>query len=184
MNLSPTNRWGRALVPAALALALSGCSLFGEKGPPPCPDVAVLDDASKFTQFRPGEGRDITDIVLQGEITGFHGACTYDRKRGQLTVTLQVQMIFTHGPAAPSRDVKTSYFIAVPSFYPKPEAKRIMDVKFTFANAADHIRITDNEVDVILPAKDLAKDIGKLGVYIGFQLDPDELSYNRKIKAQ
>jgi hypothetical protein len=175
---------GRALVPAALALALGGCSIFQGKGLPPCPDVAVLADAAKFTQFRPGEGRDITDIVLQGEITGFHGSCAYNKDRGQLTLTLQVQMVFTLGPAAANRDVKTAYFIAVPSFYPKPEAKKVMPVNFTFANAADHIRITDNEVDVILPAKDLAKDIDKLGVYVGFQLDKTELDYNRRPKAQ
>jgi len=174
----------RALVPAVLLVALGGCSVFGGKGLPPCPEVAVLADAAKFTQFRPGEGRDITDIVLQGEITGFHGSCAYNKDRGKLTLTLQVQMVFSLGPAAQGRDVKTAYFIAVPSFYPKPEAKRIMPVNFTFANAADHIRITDNEVDVILPAKDLAKDLDKLGVYIGFQLDQPELEYNRRPKAQ
>ncbi len=99
-------------------------------------------------------------------------------------MTLQVQMVFSRGPAAQGRDVQTGYFIAVPSFYPKPEAKRVMPVKFTFANAADHVRITDNEVDVILPAKDLAKDIDKLGVFIGFQLDKAELDYNRRVKTQ
>ena len=184
MNWRLFSAWGRALVPVVLAVALAGCSAFKDKNAPPCPDVAVLSDASKFTQFKPGPGRDITDIVLQGEITGFHGSCSYNRDRKQLTVTIQVQMVFSRGPAAQGRDVKTAYFIAVPSFYPKPEAKKVMNVNFAFANAADHVRITDNEVDVILPAKDLSKDIDKLDIYVGFQLDQAELDYNRATKGQ
>jgi len=182
MTFPPTKRPGLALAAAALSLALAGCSMFGSKGAPPCPEVAVLADASKFTQFRPGPGRDITDIVLQGEMTGFHGSCTYDRDTAKLTLTLQVQMVFSRGPAAQGRDVDTSYFVAVPSFYPKPDAKKVMDVKFTFKEGADHIRITDYEVDVILPVKDFLKDLPKMNVYLGFQLDKDELDYNRKLK--
>ena len=180
INASP-NSWGRLVLPAALVLALAAC---GNKSQPPCPDVNVLDDASKFTQFKPGEGRDITDIVLQGEIVGFKGTCAYDKDDKKLTVVMQVQMEFTHGPAATTRDAQVQYFVAVPSYYPKPQAKQVEDLKFTFANAADHVRITDNEVDVVLPVKDLSKDVDKMSIYIGFQLDQAQLDYNRSLKAK
>ena len=184
MVLNSASGRRRILVLVAAIFVLAGCGSRNKNEGPPCPDLNVLADAAKFTQFRPGEGHDITDIVLQGEITGYHGTCAYNKDKGLLTMTLQVQMVFSRGPAAQTRDVSTGYFIAVPSFYQKPEAKRVMPVKFTFANAADHIRITDNEVDVILPAKDLEKSIDKLGVYIGFQLDQSELEYNRRAKTQ
>lgn len=173
------------LAMVAVGFSLAGCSIFGgDKTPPPCPEISVLSDASKFTQFRPGPGRDITDITLQGEITGFKGACTYDKDAKTMTVTLQVTMVFTHGPAAPSREAQASYFVAVPAFFPKPEAKRVLGVRFAFESAADHVRITDNEVEITLPMKDFAKDLPNREIYLGFQLDPAELEYNRQTKSQ
>src|SRR5579871_6672754 len=175
----------RAVGVAAMTMALGGCGLFkGDATPPPCPDVTVLADASKFTRFRPGDGRDITDIVLQGEVTGFKGACKYSKSDKKMTVTIQVQLTFTRGPAASAPDAVVSYFIAVPSFIPKPEAKKVMDLKFAFAGSAEHVRITDSEINVVLPMADLAKDVPKDEIFVGFQLSPEELEYNRRTKAQ
>ena len=107
---------------ALLSLGLGGCSTLEKKQPPPCPEVNVLADAAKYTEFRPGPGRDITDQVLQGEITGYKGGCTYDKDTKLLTVALQVQMTFTKGPAASADQMRSQYFVAVPAFYPKPAA--------------------------------------------------------------
>ncbi len=175
----------RVVVLAAVGLCLTGCGIFADKKtPPPCPEISVLSEASKFTQFRPGPGRDITDITLQGEITGFKGSCSYDKGEGKMTVTLQVSMVFTRGPAAQSREAQAEYFIALPAFYPKPEAKRVMGVRLLFDSAADHLRITDNEVEITLPMKDFAKDLPNRAIYLGFQLDPAELEYNRQTNTQ
>ncbi len=170
---------------ALLSLGLGGCSLFSKKqGPPPCPEINVLADAAKFTQFRPGEGRDITDQVLSGEITGYLGSCSYDQGAKKLTVELQVQMTFTKGPAAAGNDAHVAYFVAVPAFFPKPEAKQVLGVQFAFASNADHVRITDNKVDVVLPVADFGKDLPNREIYVGFQLDPQELDYNRRNNAK
>lgn len=175
----------RVLIAAAVPLALAGCSLVtGKKEPPPCPDVNILADTAKFTRFRPGPGRDITDVTLQGEITGYNGSCKYDKDDKKLTVTLQVSMTFTRGPAAAGTDAHVDYFVAVPAFFPKPEAKQVLGVQFAFAPPADHVRITDNEVQVVLPVADFAKDLPNRDIYVGFQLSPDELDYNRRDKRQ
>jgi hypothetical protein len=171
----------RVVIAAALPVALAGCSaLGGKKEPPPCPEVNVLADTAKFTRFKPGPGRDITDIALQGEITGYKGSCKYDRDSKQLTVTLQVSMTFTRGPAAKGSEARAAYFIAVPAYFPKPEAKQVLGVRFAFQPPADHVQITDNEVDVVLPVADFAKDLPNRQIYVGFQLDPAELDYNRR----
>ena len=183
MNGRAWAAWRRALLLAAATALLAGCSAFGEKEQSPCPDVSVLSEASTFTQFRPGTGRDVTDIVLQGELTGFKGSCKYERKERRLTVTLQVQMVFTRGPAAPDRNARAAYFVAIPGFYPAAQAKQVFGVSFAFPAAADHVRISDNEVDIVLPIKDPTKGLEKYAVYLGFQLDPDELEYNRRNKG-
>ena len=55
-----------------LALAAGGCdsigSLFEEAAPPPCPLIAIVPDAGTITKFRAGPGRDIIDILYEGEI--------------------------------------------------------------------------------------------------------------------
>jgi hypothetical protein len=167
----------------AAALTLGGCSLFRGSNPPPCPKVSVLADAATFTRFRPGEGRDLTDVVLEGEVTGYSGACTYDKEKKQLTLTLQVKIDLIRGPAATSLTLPLEYFIAIPSFFPKPEAKRVLPLNVIFPSVGDRVHIVDNEVDIVLPAKDLAKDVEKDVVYIGFQLSQSELEYNRQRRA-
>jgi hypothetical protein len=144
--------------------------------------ISLLADTAKFTQFRPGTGRDVTDVVLQGEMTGYTGSCTYDKDAKKLTVKLQVSMTFTRGPAATGNDAHIDYYVAVPAFYPKPEAKQTLGVQFAFEPPADHVRITDNEVDVVLPVADFVKDMPNREVYLGFQLTQDELDFNRRDK--
>jgi hypothetical protein len=182
---SGRRRLGLVAAVAVLSFGLGGCSVFSaKKAPPPCPEINVLADAAKFTQFRPGQGRDITDQILSGEITGYKGSCSYDKDTKKLTVTLQVQMTFTKGPAAPNNSAKAQYFVAVPAFFPKPAAKQILGVQFAFAANADHVQITDNEVQVVLPVADFGKDLPNREVYVGFQLDQDELDYNRRNQAK
>ncbi|HEY1721459.1 MAG TPA: hypothetical protein VGG27_09470 [Magnetospirillaceae bacterium] len=175
----------RALIAAAVPVALAGCSaLGGKKEAPPCPEVNVLADTSKFITYRPGPGRDMTDMVLQGEIVGYKGSCTYDKDEKKMVMTLQVSMTFTRGPAAPGDDARAEYYVAIPAYYPKPEAKQTFGVQFSFQPPADHVRITDNEVELTLPLKDPAKDLANRDIYIGFQLTPEELELNRKDKQR
>ena len=44
---------------------------------PACPTVRFLRDADKVTVYRPGSGRDITDILYEAKLEGFVGDCEY-----------------------------------------------------------------------------------------------------------
>ncbi|MDP6804266.1 MAG: hypothetical protein QF902_02900 [Rhodospirillales bacterium] len=65
-------RFGAWLSLPVLALVAGGCdsigSLFEDEAPPPCPRIAVVPDASTITKFRAGPGRDIIDILYEGNI--------------------------------------------------------------------------------------------------------------------
>src|ERR1700709_2224719 len=88
----------RVLCAMAAAAGVSACGAPASQFPPVCPTSGLLPDAADITQFR-GAGTDITDMVVDGRITGLGGKCTLDdpkHLRTQLTVNLDL----TRGPAS------------------------------------------------------------------------------------
>lgn len=159
-----------------LPLVLASCSVFQKKEIPPCPPVYILADAGKLTKFRPGAGRDLTDVEFEAEVQGYTGGCTYDEK-GAL-VDLQVNFVVKRGPADTDRKAEFSYFAAIPHFYPAPEAKAEFPVTVEFPEGTNYVKFTDEEVVMRVPVKD--KDIiNKYEIYLGFQQSTEELDRNR-----
>jgi hypothetical protein len=173
---------GAALAAASALLLVAGCSLGKSEEPSLCPAVSILSDAAKMTRFRPGNGRDITDVQLQAELTSYHGSCQYDAKAKQMNVVLRIGVDAQLGPGATSRNTDLAYFVALPAFYPKPQAKQIMSVPLAFPKNTDHVRYTDEEVRISFPVADL-KELGKYSVILGLQLTPEEVEYNRRQTA-
>lgn len=166
----------RPLAAALLPLALASCSVFQKKETPPCPPVFILGDASKLTKFRPGPGRDLTDVMYEAEIQGYTGGCTYDEKGAM--IDLQVSFMVKRGPADTGHKADFSYFVAVPLYYPSPDAKAEFATTVTFPEGQNYVRYTDEEVVMRVPVKD--KDvISKYEIYLGFQATPEELDRNR-----
>ena len=165
-----------AVVAVLLPLALASCSAFQKKEVPPCPPIYILSDAGKLTKFRPGPGRDLTDVEFEAEILGYAGGCKYDEK-GAL-VDLQVSFGLKRGPADTDRKAEFSYFAAIPHFYPSPEAKAVLPVTVEFPEGANYAKFIDEEVVMRVPVKD--KDvINKYEIYLGFQSTTEELDRNR-----
>jgi len=174
---------GRALGPVvsvlAMAVALSGCSALTKSEPPPCPPVYILSDASHVTKFRPGSGRDLTDVEVEAEIVGFKGECGYDAKGAN--VDLSVSLEVRRGPAAVSREATLSYFVAIPKFYPAEEAKAVIAVPVVFCEGVESIRIADEGVRMQIPVKN-RELIDQYEIYLGFQTTAEELELNRRTK--
>lgn len=158
---------------------LASCSVFEKKAPPPCPPIYLLGDTATLTKYKPGRGRDLTDIEFQAEIQGYTGECKYDDKGA--VVELQVVFNLTRGPADDDRKVAFEYFLAVPLYYPAPEAKALFPVEVTFPEGGNYARHTDETVMMRIPVKD--KDvIQKYEIYLGFQTSAAELESNRKAR--
>ena len=159
-----------------LALALSGCGMFGSsERTPPCPKVFLANEISTLTRFRPGGGRDITDVAFQVDLAGYSGSCKYEKTK--LTVTLDVNFAVARGPAGgPTADFE--YFVAIPKLYPSDAAKREFDVAFRFPQNAGRGQFQDEvEIDVPLASRNTGPSNE---IYVGLQLTPEELEYNRK----
>lgn len=167
-------------------LLLGGCSGIGDtllgkkKEPPACPPVYILGDAAKLTKYRPGTGRDLTDVEGEAEIAGFQGGCTFN-EQGDVLVDIQVAFQASRGPADTDRKLDLVYFVAMPGFFPSPAAKAEMPISIVFPEGATYARHIDEVVTLSIPiAPDAVAE--KFEIYIGFQTTPEELEMNRRQK--
>lgn len=172
----------RKLVPfAALAsvAVLASCSVLDKKVPPPCPPIYILADTSTITKYREGKGRDLTDVEFEAEISGYKGECSYDEKGA--TVDIEVILSAKRGPADVDRKAQMEYFVAIPMYYPSPQAKAVFPVTIPFPEGANHVKHYDEAVSLRIPVKD-GDVIQKYEIYLGFQTNAEELERNRRAK--
>jgi hypothetical protein len=196
--LRPSSRYlptrktqGAALAIFVAALALSGCqsyrdvkeSWFGPSGdPPPCPNVSILRDAAEITQYREGNGRDLTDVLFQGKIDDVVGGCKYTHSgRFYDGVNQSLQLVFNveRGPADRSREAEFSYFIAVSQFFPDPKGRQEFTTRVQFQGNRTKVNVVDQEVRINVPLKQ-----GEIGaqydIIVGFVLSPEQMQENRQ----
>jgi hypothetical protein len=178
-------RWARGMrlgLAAAIlcgsALALSGCKMFVKEDPPPCPRVSILADAASLTRFRPGPGRDITDIELQAKVADYHGACQYDKEARRMNLVLRVGFDVQKGAALGEGKRSLRYFVSVPTFWPHEGAKKVLTTEVEFPAHQELVHVVDKDVELDFPVRNV-KELERYEVFIGLQLDEAELQYNR-----
>jgi hypothetical protein len=182
-RFSSSRPW-RPLAQAALAaglLLLSGCgggsqNAAGPQFAPPCPRPALVRQAEDITRYN-GAGNDMTDMVLDGRITGLRGSCQLADQAEQLDVMVQVDLDLARGPAAPGRTLDVAYFVAA------TEGDQILQKQVQFARVAfppnvDRVRVSGRPVHLRL-AVGPNKSGAAYAIRVGFQLTPEELQLNR-----
>lgn len=179
---------------AALALLTGACdymrntreSFLGPSGPqPPCPTISILKDASAMTRFKPGPGRDLTDVLLDARIEDVLVGCKYNHSgRVYTSVETTMQLVFNveRGPAAAEGGTTISYFVAIPKFYPRPEGRSEFTSRIEFPRNLDRVGVVDPVVTITLP---LAAGVtgADFEVILGFVLDDSQIEWNRKRPA-
>ena len=168
-----------ALLPLAGALFLAACT-----GPKPtqfapsCPNVKIRADAADITRYRPGApGRDLTDLVLDGRITGFRGGCEREDRNTVKTV-LDIDMVLARGPATRGRLLTAPFFVAV------VDGTRILDkqvypIRVELGENQDQARVSSGEIVMMVPVS-RDKSAASYDILVGFQLEQDELETNRR----
>ncbi len=178
------------LAPVALALLLAGCadmrkSMFGKAvPPPPCPRVSILPDAETITTFKAGPGRDLIDVVGEGQLVDAIGACEHkidkETDAGTLDIELQVAMEARRGPAERDHRVSLDYFVTLlDGASTAILQKNTFRVTVEFPGNRSVAQVLDSPVGLTIPLK-----AGQRGadfqILLGFQLTPDELEFNRQ----
>lgn len=180
-----TRNFVRSCLPAAALLGLAACNTTGltaSLSPPTaqelalaCPKVTIIRDLDTVTEFRPGGGRDASDVVVRGQLVDFVGNCEY----GDDGVTVNLNLILgaEKGPALTGNQAKFRYFVGV--LRPGQEQlanKAEFDTDVTFpegqSRAANKEELTPR---IPLPKDANAKD---WRIAVGFQLTPEQRDYN------
>ncbi len=167
----------RLSVAAAALIVLAGCGMFGgKKAPLACPRAGILKNAEIVTKFRPGPGRDLTDVVYHAEFFHLKSVCKYTRKG--VTVDVTLAMTAERGPAIRASKVSLEYFVAITGPGGDVLAKEEFATRVTFPNNVTRARATD-ELQQIIPLRRGATGANHR-IIVGFQLQPHELEYNRQ----
>lgn len=179
MTSNRVSRGGRiallALAAGILSGTLSACSVFEAPAPPPpCPQVARVEDAARLTRFS-GEGRDLTDVAFEAELGGMQGSCGYSDD--EIDVELGIQIIASRGPADENRRADFRYFVAIARVDQTILAREEFESYVEFPGNQVRAGIVE-ELTQRIPIK-----AGESGadyvIYAGFVLTPEELAFNR-----
>jgi hypothetical protein len=174
MKFSP-----RCLALVAALLVLSGCKAFDKQEPPLCPHVSALADTVSLTRLAPNAGQDASKALFKAEITGYHGSCRYDAEEKRMLFTLNLDIDVQRLPAMADRHADLAYYIAIPAFYPNPEGKKIMPIGLDFSEGSNWTHVTESDIELSIPMPSDPKELGKYEVFLGLQLTPDEVAFNR-----
>jgi hypothetical protein len=158
--------------------ALSGCSIF-EKKIQVCPKVSILSDAAEMTTFQPGGGRDVTDVVLQGEVNAVTSECKYDKDTKVIDMTANLTLVAVRGAALRQGEVTLPFFVAViDRKTQKILKKRTFQSPVPFPEGRRRSGVSEVIVEHITVGAD--RTISDYEVLVGLQLTEEQVEYNRK----
>ncbi|MCW5745933.1 MAG: hypothetical protein KIT36_07020 [Alphaproteobacteria bacterium] len=172
----------RLLPPLALgliAVGLAGCGRSAAEISElraSCPQAMRVQDAASLTRFRPGTGRDRTDVLFQADLGNIDVACGLHRNR--VDVDLTIEIVVAEGPALRERAANVGYFVRLidPSGRVVQGRNFAADYKFagnrTRAGSSEQLTLT-------IPLAE-GQYGGGYTVAVGLLPTPEELEYNRR----
>ncbi len=165
----------------AATLALGGCSSFsGEKLDLACPKVGILSETAKVTLFRPGSAAGPTNVVAHAVIGDYHGSCTYDETG--VTIDVGLALVAERGPAMTESQTPLSYFVVISKPDGTIATKQVLPTTIDFpANAPRAGSLESLQLHIPLPK---GQDARTYQALVGFQLNPEQLEYNRRAVAK
>lgn len=163
----------------AAAMAVAACS--SSSGPTPaCPKVAVLSDLAELARFRPGPGRDLTDVELQAKFANFAFGCRYEKD--SVVVEVDVQIEATRGPAMASNRTTFEYFAAITNPAGEIVAKESFSADLEFKGNSTKLVVAD----VLAPRIPLVDRIsgGNWSILLGLQLTDEQRDWMRRQRGR
>jgi hypothetical protein len=137
--------------------------------------VGVLSDAATVTKFRPGGGKDLTDVEYQAAIEKIGITCDVNKKEVEVKLTMTVNVYL--GPAATGTEANMDYFVAVMTGE-IVHRKNITNVNIKFPEPLRSTSFIQN-ADLTIPLRENTTP-RIYEILAGFQLSPEQLDYNRQ----
>ncbi|MCW8914911.1 MAG: hypothetical protein OQK24_03540 [Magnetovibrio sp.] len=182
LSLTLFKRTVQASLLSLFGLGLAACS-SDDTPPPPCPEIRILGGAEKLTRFRPGNGRDIIDVLHEEQLTGFAKGCAYedfDDGSSELTIIVAPTISSNRGPANQTGTADFEYFIATTDSTKKLIKKDTFKVGLTYVDSVPSLVWQRPEPYELTLALKPGQTGQNYQVYIGLKLTRDELDYQLK----
>ncbi len=139
-----------------------------------------MDQAKQVTLYRPGPGRDLTDVTYQVEIRDLAYECDYDFDDigNRVTVGFNILFVAKRGPAAEQDQIEIPYFVAVADPDKNVLTKKQFFVTLEFEGNAVRAQKVEELVQIIpYPRDDDGSDYKS---FIGVQLTSGQLEDIRR----
>ncbi len=168
-----------AVVPAlALLASLAGCGpqaedLAAVQG---CTPAGIVSEASTITIYRPGRGRDLTDVAAQGILANLRAECAFGRREVNIKLTIGLQI--AAGPANRDRNASMRYFVAIVDSDNNVVAREEYSVDVQFPPNQGRIVVAE-EVEPRIPFRERVQ-AQRYRILVGFILTPEQLQTNRR----
>lgn len=175
MNLRPLSLLALGLVAGCLA----GCGPSTEERSElvaSCPEAMRVQDTTTLTRFRPGAGRDRTDVLFQADIGKIEVAC--DPRRDRVIVDLTVQIAVTEGPALRDRLANVAYFVRILDPSGRVIQGRNFAADYKFEGNRNR-QASSEQLTLNIPVASGFKG-GAYTIAVGLLPTPEELEYNRR----
>jgi len=167
------------------ALSVAGCS--SNDAPPPtqiCPHISAFPDAEMLTKFAIGTGRDLTDVDHEIKIVDIRYGCTYTEDENEnpiLAVAVAPVFAAERGPANSDRQARFTYYVAIAGPKRTILNKQTFDLQVNFPGNRSRVTVSPDDPPVTIDIPPVAGRSGpQYHVFVGLQLTPDELEYNRR----
>ena len=156
------------------SLVFSACSKEAEEQVA-CPGVEVLQDLGEFVRFKPGPGRDATDVLIEAWVDGVGGQCFLDDD--ELLVDLNVRIGTRRGPATKTDKAKIKYFVAITDLNRNVLVRQPFETIAPFSNRKTIL--FEDVLDLKIPLQRGAQTDG-FSIFLGLELSEQELAFNRR----
>jgi hypothetical protein len=157
------------------AASLAGPALAAEED---CPDIGLVPELTRLTQFKEGQGRTLDDIAYDIVISAFGPPACRDKDRF-VNVAMRVAFSVQRGRNAPAGRTQFSYFVAIMHRVTKQIiAKEVFPVAFDFPQGRGSVAIEEELEQVRFRYTKDEKPI-YYAVLVGLQLNEEQLAYNR-----
>ena len=143
-----------------------------------------MDQAKKITLYRPGPGRDLTDVTYEVEMRDLAYECDYnfDEAGDSVRVNFNVLFLARRGPAAESDRVEVPYFSAVTNPARHILAKEQFSVVLKFEGNDVRSQVVEELTQNIpFPA---GTDASEYHSFVGLQLTPQQLQESKRSRAR
>jgi hypothetical protein len=171
-------RWGVAATLLTVVLFVGACTTANNADVVACPNVHVLKSLGEFVRFAPELGHDLTDVATEAWIERVGGDCILEN--GEYIVDLSIGIIARRGPANRKGSMDLRYFVAVSDRQDNILQRQSFQTSALFG-AFKSTTFTD-ALELRIPvAKGVDGDA--YTIFVGFELSPDELRYNRQKAA-